>query len=166
MVSTLKYNASIEQHKNATELALQIPIANFRDGYGFCGRDGVHVDKDSFLKYNSLQTQNGKKITLPQVGFLTVPFQGAGQACVKKEPRLEFEYSYAPKSTLPSGTRNRIVPLVGCIANNIQKEEHIVTETVQPDWLRGGYPSRRCKYSRANPPKPINSSHWPYPSQS
>ena len=35
MVSPLKYNASIEQHKNATELALQIPIANFRDGYGF-----------------------------------------------------------------------------------------------------------------------------------
>ena len=33
MVSPLKYNASIEQHKNATELALQIPIANFRDGY-------------------------------------------------------------------------------------------------------------------------------------
>ena len=106
-----------------------------------------------------------EKITLPQVGFLTVPFQGAGQACVKKEPRLEFEYPYALKSTLPSGTRNRIVPLVGCIANNIQKE-HIVTETVQPDWLRGGYPSRRCKYSRANPPKPINSSHWALSSKS
>ena len=91
---------------------------------------------------------------------------GAGQACLNQEPRIESEYSYAPKSTLNSGVRNRFVPLVGCIANEIQKPEHIVPETVKADWLRGGYPSRRCKYSKANPPKPIDSPHWPFPSSS
>tara|TARA_X000000950_G_C13568805_1_gene518674 strand:- start:173 stop:643 length:471 start_codon:yes stop_codon:yes gene_type:complete len=153
-------------HQNAAEIALQLPISNFKDGLGCVGPYGQFVDKDSFLKYNSLQTQNGSKITLPHVGFLTVPYMGAGQAGLNCAPRLDSESSFAPKSTLMSGKRDRFIPLVGCIANEIQKPEHIVPETVQSDWIRGGYPSRRCKYSRAKPPTPMdtNSNFWPFPS--
>tara|TARA_Y100000389_G_scaffold203960_1_gene254282 strand:+ start:6780 stop:7277 length:498 start_codon:yes stop_codon:yes gene_type:complete len=156
----------IEQHNETTQLALQTPIVNFRDGFGCTGQNGRHIDKDSFLKYNSLQTQTGEKRTLPHVGFLTVPYMGCGQAALKTEPRLDSEYTYAPKSSKKSGVRNRFIPLVGCIANEIQQPEHILPEAVRDDWLRGGYPSRKCKYDRAPTPCPINSTHWPFPNQS
>ena len=42
----------MQQHRATTQLALQTPIVNYRDGFGCVGPNGQHVDKDSFLKYN------------------------------------------------------------------------------------------------------------------
>ena len=49
-------NEAIKKHRDATQLALQTPVVNYRDGFGCIGPQGKHVDKDSFLKYNSLLT--------------------------------------------------------------------------------------------------------------
>lgn len=148
----------VEKHMATSQLALQTPIINYRDGFGCSGQNGKHIDKDSFLKYNSVQTSNGSKITLPQVGFLTVPFMGNGCPSVNKSPRLDFEYSYSPKSTLTNGEKNRFVPLVGCIANEIQNTNHIIPEDMHSGWFRGGYPSRGCKNYRGLPPKPLETN--------
>ena len=68
----------IEKQNATAQLALQTPIINYRDGFGCIGPSGQHVDNDSFLKYNSLLTHHGAKMTLPHSGFLTVPYMGSG----------------------------------------------------------------------------------------
>jgi hypothetical protein len=37
---------------------------------------------------------------------------------------------------------DRFVPLVPCLAKNIQNPVHLVTEIARPDWVWGGLPSR------------------------
>ena len=148
----------MKQHTATTQLALQTPIVNYRDGFGCVGPNGQHVDKDSFLKYNSLLTHHGSKTSLPQSGFLTVPFMGGGCRAIGKEPRLDFEYSYAPKSTMSESTRNRFIPLVGCLANEVQNPEHIIPEDNHDSWPRGGYPSRGCKNVRGPFPEPLTTN--------
>ena len=146
---------AMKRHADATQLALQTPVVNYRDGFGCIGPQGKHVDKDSFLKYNSLLTHHGSKTSLPHSGFLTVPYMGSGCRAVSKEPRLDFEYTYAPKRATPSGARNRFIPLVGCLANEIQNPEHIIPEDNHDAWPRGGFPSRGCKNLRGPFPKPL-----------
>ena len=154
----------VEKHNATTQLALQTPIVNYRDGFGCVGPRGKHVDKDSYLKYNSLLTHHGAKITLPHSGFLTVPYMGNGCRSTSQHPRLEAEYSYAPKSTLCTSTRSRFVPMVGCLANEIQNTEHIIPEDVHSGWYRGGYPSRGCKFNKEPLPKPVKPDMWPFQS--
>jgi hypothetical protein len=151
----------LSKHNATAQLALQTPIVNYRDGFGCVGPRGKHIDKDSYLKYNSLMTQHGSKNNLPHSGFLTVPFMGSGCRRMNSEPRLEFESTCAPKSALNSGVRNRFVPLVGCLATEVQNTEHIIPEDSHDGWLRGGFPSRRCKTIRGPFPKPICSNVWP-----
>lgn len=165
MVQPLDYplNHKYVKHQNKTaELALQTPIINYRDGFGCVGHRGKHIDSDSFLKYNSLLTHHGAKTTLPHSGFSTVPFMGSGCRSLSQHPRLEAEYTYAPKSTLAAGARSRFVPLVGCLADEIQNTEHIIPEDNHVGWYRGGYPSRGCKYHKESLPKPIKPDMWPF----
>lgn len=157
-----QFNHSQLSKQNATaQLALQTPIVNYRDGFGCIGPKGKHVDKDSFLKYNCLLTHHGAKSCLPHAGFLTVPYMGSGCRGMNTEPRLEFESTCAPKSALNSGVRNRFVPLVGCLASEVQNPEHIIPEDSHNGWIRGGFPSRRCKSIQGPFPKPVCSNVWP-----
>ena len=157
MVQQLNHKL-VEKHRATTQLALQTPIVNYRDGFGCVGPRGQHVDKDSFLKYNSLLTHHGSRMTLPHSGFLTVPYMGCGQRALSSEPRLDFEYTYAPKSTLSSGVRNRFIPLVGCLANEVQNPEHIIPEDNHQGWIRGGYPSRCSRNLKGPFPQPLQSN--------
>ena len=83
---------------------------------------------------------------------------GGGCRAIGKEPRLDFEYSYAPKSTMSEATRNRFIPLVGCLANEVQNPEHIIPEDNHDSWPRGGYPSRGCKNVRGPFPEPLTTN--------
>ena len=111
-------------HQNAAEIALQLPISNFKDGLGCVGPYGQFVDKDSFLKYNSLQTQNGSKINLPHVGFLTVPYMGRGPGNMLLESQLtpgEDTSSGRACNTLSGVTiPHYFTPLVPHLDHNIQ----------------------------------------------
>ena len=74
----------MQQHRATTQLALQTPIVNYRDGFGCVGPNGQHVDKDSFLKYNSLLTHHGSKTSLPQTNrqpLRRVPEKSLGPNC-------------------------------------------------------------------------------------
>lgn len=103
------------------------------------------IEDESILKYSMSNTRCGEKMRLPHTGFLTVPYMGGDRRSLEHHPRLETEITFAPKSTLNVGDRNRFVPLVGCIAENIQHPQHIIPEENQDDWVRGGYPTRNCK---------------------
>ena len=37
---------------------------------------------------------------------------------------------------------DRFVPMVPCLAENVQNPAHLVEEVVSKDWIRGGIPSR------------------------
>ena len=141
-----KCSLDTETHKKTIELSIQTPIMSYRDGIGCAGPHGTKIDNDSFLKYNSMLTNYGGKTHLPHVGMLTVPYMGCGIPSTKYVQRPEFEYTYAPKSTLNKGVRNRFVPMVGNLATEIQNPIHIIPEDNDSKWVRGGFPSRKCKY--------------------
>ena len=137
-----------KEHYKTQELALQTPIMSYKDGVGCSDPNGNKIDSDSFLKYSSMLTHFGGKNHLPHVGMLTVPYMGCGVASVDYNARPEFEYTFAPKSTLNRQPRNRFVPLVGVLANEIQNPVHIIPEDNDDNWIRGGFPSRKCKYTK------------------
>lgn len=137
---------NVNNHKKTTELAIQTPIMSYRDGIGCAGPHGNKIDSDSFMKYNSMLTHYGGKNHLPHVGMLTVPYMGCGRSSINYVQRPEAEYTYAPKSTLDRGMRNRFIPMVGNLAKEIQNPLHIIPEDNDINWMRGGYPSRKCKY--------------------
>ena len=57
---------------------------------------------------------------------------------------MESSGTSAQKSCLPNVTRTNFTPMLGCLATEIQNTNHIIQEDIQTDWIRGGYPSRRC----------------------
>lgn len=139
----------VHKHSKTSETAVKHPIMSIRDGFGYSGRKGQLIDKDSVLRNGTLLTQNGHKILLPNPGFLTVPYMGQGRnnACTSKVI-LEEEFGQNSKSCLPPTQRTSFVPLLECIAGQIQNTEHIIQEDVNKDWVRGGFPSRKCCISQ------------------
>ena len=139
---------ALNVHSQAAQTALQHPIANFKDGFGYVGPQGQFVDRDSFLRNGTVLTQNGSKTLLPNPGFLTVPYMGYGRnnACTSNVV-LESKDTGVKKSCIPPYARSNFMPLLGCISESIQHPQHIISEDVKKDWVRGGYPSRNCVYS-------------------
>ena len=155
---------ALTDHSKVAQTALKVPVANFRDGFGAIGRCGQLVDKDSLLRNGTILTQTGGKMLLPNPGFLTVPYMGRGRNNVcTSNVVMESKSTSASKSCLPETGRPLFTPLVGCLAREIQNPKHIIPEDAQRDWVRGGYPSRRCvqnakptyKCRVSAPPKPF-----------
>ena len=136
---------ALTDHSKVAQTALQHPVPNFRDGYGCIGKKGLLVDKDSLLRNGTILTQTGGKMLLPNPGFLTVPYMGHGRNSVcTSNVVMESKNTSISKSCLPSTQRTNFTPLLGCLADQVQNTDHIIQEDIKPDWVRGGYPSRRC----------------------
>ena len=135
----------INKQSKSLETAVQIPAMSYRDGFGAIGPKGQCVDKDSMFRNGSVLTQHGQKILLPNPGYLTVPYMGWGRnnSCTSNVV-IEGVGVSAKKSCFPETHRTAFMPLVGCLAEQVQNSEHIIQEDVKKDWVRGGYPSRRC----------------------
>lgn len=143
---TMMYNpCKIHKHSQVSQTAVQHPVMSIRDGFGYSGREGQLIDKDSMLRNGTLQTQTGGKILLPNPGFLTIPYMGHGRnnTCTSKIV-LEEESGRKSQSCLPPVARTSFIPLLGCIADQVQNTKHIIQEDVKKDWVRGGVPSRKC----------------------
>jgi hypothetical protein len=137
----------LQKQSQVAQAATQIPMMSYRDGYGSIGKKGECVDKDSMFRNGTILTQHGNKMLLPNPGFLTVPFQGSGRnnVCTANVMKyVESANTYTRKSCLPETHRTNFVPLVSCLAEQVQNTSHIIQEDVKKDWIRGGYPSRRC----------------------
>jgi|TARA_B100001113_G_scaffold132206_1_gene108172 hypothetical protein len=139
---------ALDDHSKVAQTALQHPVPNFRDGFGYIGKKGKLVDKDSLLRNGTLLTQTGGKMLLPNPGFLTVPYMGYGRnnACTANVV-FESKGTSVSKSCLPNSGRPAFTPLIGCLADQIQNTDHIIQEDVNKNWIRGGYPSRKCLQS-------------------
>ena len=127
-------------------------MMSYRDGYGYVGRKGECVDKDSMLRNGSILTQHGEKMLLPNPGFLTVPYMGHGRnsSCTSNVV-LESSSTSVKKSCLPETSRTPFTPLVNCLADQVQNTDHIIQEDIRDDWVRGGYPSRKCNRNKKMP---------------
>ena len=135
----------LDKQSKTLQGAVQLPVMSYRDGFGYVGQKGQCVDKDSMLRNGSILTQHGGKMLLPNPGFLTVPYMGWGRnnTCTSNII-LEGVGTTSKKSCFPETHRTAFMPLVGCLAEQVQNSNHIIQEDSQKDWIRGGYPSRRC----------------------
>jgi len=71
---------------------------------------------------------------------------GRNNACTANVV-FESKGTSVSKSCLPNSGRPAFTPLIGCLADQIQNTDHIIQEDVNKNWIRGGYPSRKCLQS-------------------
>ena len=158
--ATLEYRVRNFYHcgaepRQTMDIALGQPLTQFRDGLGHVGQNGGMVDTHSALRNGEKgATLTNKRCVqmLETRPHLTVPFMGRGLGDPNTELALkEGSSTFAPRqcNTLSEvSLPHQFVPLVDCIANEIQDPIHIVPEDNKKDWTRGGYPSRQWVHSQ------------------
>lgn len=136
---------AIHAHTKTAELALQRPVVQFRDGFGYAGPNGCMIDRDSFMRNGTILTQTGGKQTLANTGYLTVPYMGHGRnnTCTSTVV-LESKGTSVTKSCLPATERTNFIPMLGCLATQVQNPKHIIPEDARSGWVRGGISTRSC----------------------
>jgi len=138
---------------DATEIATQIPIINYRDGFNCSSQD---IDKETFLKKVDI-THGNKRVKIPHTGYLTTPFQGDGQGSMK-DNRLNFKFDDDKRSErgFEYVNRNNMQPLLERVETEINTPSNFVQDLNYNMWIRGGFPSRSCKkLDCTNVPMPV-----------
>jgi hypothetical protein len=127
---------------DTTELATQIPVINYRDGFN-CSSE--NIDKESFLKKSDI-THGNKRVMVPHSGYLTIPFQGDGQGSME-DNRLKFKYGDDKRSErgLEYVNRNNVQPLLERVETELKTPSNFVQDLNYDMWVRGGFPTRSCK---------------------
>lgn len=109
-----------------------------KDGYGFT--TGCTVDSDSDLRLRSMLTNERDKVQLCTRWHQGVPNLNKGGLIPNIESRMKSADDTSDIRDCDKITErdfNRFVPLVGCLANEVQNPRHIV----EP-WVRGGASTR------------------------
>jgi len=102
-----------------------------------------YVDMETHLKQSNLTNFKDRQQLLTRP-FVTTGYMGAGETHIvnpDQYSRLMSGIDTKTKkgtSTLAGVSQDRFIPLVPCIAQNIQREEHIIPKY----WVRGGESSR------------------------
>ena len=105
--------------------------------------------------------------------YLTVPYMGRGELKVDEDSQLKFAEDSRMKrsSNTLSGVSvpNYFLPLLPYLEYNIQRETHIIQESVDPSWRRGGIDTQlltrdfdfqaRCGKNYMNKPV-MNADFW------
>ena len=140
------YECGCEPTQPAT-IALNQPITQFKDGYGYIGQKGCLVNNDSTLRKGSEITHDKGPQQLFERPFLTVPYmgRGIGDPCTETGLKEGVDTGQKRQCNTLAGVsiHHHFTPLVKCLKNNIQDPKHIVPEVNREDWIRGGYPSRQ-----------------------
>jgi hypothetical protein len=130
---------------NVGQIAMSEPTITFRDGYGWTSVEGCNIDDDSRIR-NARNLTNLRYIQqLYARPYKTVPYMGRGHTdSVLESVLLTGEDTSQKKqcNTLSGIFIDRFVPMVPCLAQNVQNPEHLVQEVASKDWIRGGIPSR------------------------
>jgi hypothetical protein len=131
----------------ATDLALTLPLMQFRDGYGYAGRGGCAIQADSALRLGSVITNTRAPQQLCARLHLSVPYmgRGLGDPCTESSIQEGVDTSSKRQCNTLAGIHlpHQYTPLVPCLEQEIQNPKHIVPEANRSDWVRGGYPSRQ-----------------------
>ena len=149
--------------------ATNLPMVFFKNGYDV--GQGV-VDESSKLRIGLTKQWPRCRQQLFQRPYLTTPNASRGPGNVEIETQLQPGESTGSKrscNTLSGITiPNYFTPLIDHLAANVTNEKHIVEESVDSSWIRGGCSSRnllkdisylqQCGYSYMNPV--ANSSFW------
>lgn len=106
---------------------------------------GQYVSDETALRNGQACSEKGRVAkTLDTVLFAGPPFMGTGSSTLRnpdiKSRLLNGEQTHVKKSTAPTSgaTIDRFVPLIPCIAENVQDTSHIIPD----QWIRGGMSTR------------------------
>ena len=152
--------------KNATDNLCM----NFTNGYGT--ENACVVDDGSKLRIGLHKKYPKCNQQLFERPYKTVPYMGKGVLAVNEETVLKFAEPTSIKrsSNTLSGISvpHQYTPLLDHLSFNIQNVDHIIQESVQSDWVRGGTLSRnvvrdtdyatRCQKAYMN--KSTNEDFW------
>jgi hypothetical protein len=131
--------------QNVEAIAMSEPTITYRDGYGWTSVDGCNIDADSSIR-NAHNLTNMRYIQqLYTRPYATVPYMGRGSTDSVLESILQSGEDTSQKkqcNTLSGVYIDRFVPMVPCLAQNVQNPIHLVEEVAAKDWVRGGIPSR------------------------
>ena len=137
--------------RQSMSLALNQPVTQFRDGYGYVGQRGCLVENDSAFRNGSELTNKKGPISLYERPYLTVPYmgRGVGDPCTESSLKEGITTQERKQCNTLAGIHlpHQYTPLVDCLASEIQDPVHIVPEVNSQDWIRGGYPSRQWVHS-------------------
>lgn len=155
--------------KNTVHNATENVMMHFKNGYDVaCDA----IDDSSRLRIGATRKFPKCPNQLFTRPFLTVPYMGRGPGNMDLESQLTpGEHTSVKRSvnTLSGVTiPHYFTPLVPHLQFNVQNPEHIVQETVDQSWVRGGTNSRniirdedylaRCGYNYMD--KQMNSYFW------
>ena len=133
--------------RRSMAVALNQPLTQYKDGFGYIGQRGNLVDTDSAFKLGTELTNKKGPITLQERPYLTVPYMGRGVGDPRTESSLKEGVTTQEKrqcNTLAGiHLPQQYTPLVECLKKEVQDPIHIIPEMNSKDWIRGGYPSRQ-----------------------
>jgi len=132
--------------KNPIGLATSQPCVNYKGCQNTCA-GGQNIDDSSKLLIGTIQTHPKCHISLFQRPFATVPYLGRGSVCPILESQiLQGDLLTNRKSisqlSEKSYAKYKNTPLIPQIRNNITNPEKCVEEVADPNFIRGGLPSR------------------------
>jgi hypothetical protein len=127
------------------QLSLAHPTVQFRDGHGWTSMNGCNIDKDSNIR-NAKRLTNTREIhQLHPREVLTEPLKLKGTFNQDTESDLLFSKQTTQKrnkNNLSSVSKDRFVPQIKSLKNNIQNPVHYITEDNDKQWKRGGMDTR------------------------
>ena len=150
IISDRNFNETFAQYND-------VDRANYMNSMGDLGvyqnknvdRNGSFVDEESFIRNGGVGntiTSEKSKISklLNERPYITIPYMGPGQTSISDpdtwSKMVGGETTRTGKGcdSLAGVTINRFVPLVKCLAENVQNVEHIIPTC----WVRGGMDTR------------------------
>lgn len=112
-----------------------------KDGFGI---SECNVDNDSKLRVGRTRKYPKCMNQLYTRPYLTVPYMGRGSGNSNVESKLKTSGFVKPGQHLAGvNIPNFFTPLVPNLENNVQNPYNIVESSADPDWVRGGVPSRQ-----------------------
>lgn len=135
--------------KNPIGLATSQPCLNF-NGCHNTSMGGENIDTSSKLLIGTVQTHPRCQISLFQRPFSTVPYLGRGSVCPILESQIQQgELLTNRKSISQLSEKNyasyKNTPLIPQIRQNISNPKNYVEESADPNFIRGGLPSRELQ---------------------
>ncbi len=157
------------QAPDMVKTATNLPHVFFKNGYGV---SGCVIDDSTTLRLGKTRKFPRCPNQLFTRPYATVPYMGRGPGNIKVETEIQpgentkvhRQCNVLSGVTIP----HFFTPLVDHLSENVQNPEHLVEETADEGWVRGGAPSRlvvrdvdyleRCGYKYMD--KEINSEFW------
>ncbi len=128
-------NGTRDQYINNTQVKGTMESLNY-------DTKGELINTNTSLR-NGIMTHDGHRQGLDTRIFIGSPYLAAGQSELKNtDLSSRLRYSETTRSFRSTGSNetsiNNFIPLIPCIANNVQDPKHIIPEY----WVRGGMSSR------------------------